>query len=185
MRGNFFTICSAFYIMLLLIVFFSKKRLSTIENKIYSWLIITNFFGVILAVFSYLLMLEADYFGVLCHIVNKTYLLYLVTWITLFSIYVFIISYNSKKITIKEKAKKYKEIFRNCGIIYIVCAVLVYALPLYYNVEGSAVFSHGPATKLISTISTIYMILWVYALLRNFKNIKKNKIYAYINIYIF
>jgi len=184
MRGNFFTICSAFYIMLLLIVFFSKKRLSTIENKIYSWLIITNFFGVILAVFSYLLMLEADYFGVLCHIVNKTYLLYLVTWITLFSIYVFIISYNSKKITIKEKAKKYKEIFRNCGIIYIVCAVLVYALPLYYNVEGSAVFSHGPATKLISTISTIYMILWVYALLRNFKNIKKTK-YMPILIYIF
>ena len=183
MRGNFFTICSAFYIMLLLIVFFSKKRLSSIENKIYSWLIVTNFFGVILAVFSYMLMLKADYFGILCHIVNRTYLLYLITWITLFSIYVFIISYNSKKITIKEKAKRYKQVFRNCGIAYIISAVLVYVLPLYYNVEGSAVYSHGPATKLVSLVSTIYIAIWIYALLRNFKNIKKTK-YMPILIYI-
>ena len=183
MRGNFFTICSAFYIMLLLIVFFSKKRLSSIENKIYSWLIITNFFGVIIAVFSYMLMLNSQYFGLLCDVVNKTYLLYLVTWITLFSIYVFVISYNSKKITIKEKADKYKKIFINCGIIYIISVILVYVLPLHYNVDGTAVYSYGPSTKLVSLISTIYIIMWIYALLRNFRNIKKTK-YMPILIYI-
>ena len=183
MRGNFFTICSAFYIMLLLIVFFSKKRLSSIENKIYSWLIITNFFGVIIAIFSFLLMLKSEHFGLLCDIVNRTYLLYLVTWITLFSMYVFIISYNSKKLNIKEKAKKYKEIFRNCGIAYIISGILVYVLPLHYNVDGSSVYSYGPATKLVSLVSTVYIGLWVFALLRNFKNIKKTK-YMPILIYI-
>jgi len=182
-RGNFFTICSAFYILLLLVVFFSKKRLSSIENKIYSWLIVTNFFGVILAIFSYMLMLDAENFGIFCDIVNKTYLLYLVTWITLFSIYVFIIAYNSRKLSTKELVKKYKSVFRNCGIAYIISAILVYVLPLHYNVNGSAVYSYGPATKFISLLSTIYMILWVYALLRNFRNIKKTK-YMPILIYI-
>ena len=183
MRGNFFTICSAFYILLLLVVFFSKKRLSSIENKIYSWLIVANFFGVILAIFSYMLMLDAENFGIFCDIVNKTYLLYLVTWITLFSIYVFIIAYNSRKLSTKELVKKYKSVFRNCGIAYIISAVLVYVLPLHYNVDGTAVYSYGPATKFISLLSTIYMILWVYALLRNFRNIKKTK-YMPILIYI-
>ena len=183
MRGNFFTICSAFYILLLLVVFFSKKRLSSIENKIYSWLIVTNFFGVILAIFSYMLMLDAENFGIFCDIVNKTYLLYLVTWITLFSIYVFIIAYNSRKLSTKELVKKYKSVFRNCGIAYIISAILVYVLPLHYNVNGAAVYSYGPATKFISLLSTIYMILWVYALLRNFRNIKKTK-YMPILIYI-
>ncbi|MBQ7031856.1 MAG: response regulator [Bacilli bacterium] len=183
MRGNFFTICSAFYILLLLVVFFSKKRLSSIENKIYSWLIVTNFFGVILAIFSYMLMLDAENFGIFCDIVNKTYLLYLVTWITLFSIYVFIIAYNSRKLSTKELVKKYKSVFRNCGIAYIISAILVYVLPLHYNVKGAAVYSYGTATKFISLLSTIYMILWVYALLRNFRNIKKTK-YMPILIYI-
>ena len=183
MRGNFFTICSAFYILLLLVVFFSKKRLSSIENKIYSWLIVTNFFGVILAIFSYMLMLDSNNFGIFCDIVNKTYLLYLVTWITLFSIYVFIIAYNSRKLSTKELVKKYKSVFRNCGITYIISTVLVYVLPLHYNVDGTAVYSYGPATKFISLLSTIYMILWVYALVRNFKNIKKTK-YMPILIYI-
>ena len=63
MRGNFFTICSFFYILMLLIVYFSKKRLSSIENRIYSGLIITNFFGVILAILSYMTMLKADTLG--------------------------------------------------------------------------------------------------------------------------
>lgn len=183
MRGNFFTICSAFYILLLLVVFFSKKRLSSIENKIYSWLIVTNFFGVILAIFSYMLMLDAENFGIFCDIVNKTYLLYLVTWITLFSIYVFIITYNSRKLSTKELVKKYKSVFRNCGIAYIISAILVYVLPLHYNVKESAVYSYGPATKFISLLSTIYMILWVYALVRNFRNIRKTK-YMPILIYI-
>ena len=184
MRGNFFTICSAFYILLLLIVFFSKKRLNTIENKIYSTLIITNFFGVILAIFSYMLMLDKDKFGIFCHIVNKMYLLYLVTWITLFSIYVFIIVYNSKNLKTRELAKKYKEIFKNCGVIYILSAILVFILPLHYNVDGTAVYSYGLATQFISILSTIYILLWIYSLLRNFKNIKKTK-YMPILIYIF
>ena len=183
MRGNFFTICSGFYILLLLIVFFSKKRLNTIENKVYSWLIVTNFFVVLIAIFSYMAMLNSSSFGILCDIINKTYLLYLITWITLFSIYVFIISYNSRKLTKKDLQKKHKSVFKNCGITYVICAILVYVLPLYYNVEGTAVYSHGPGTKLVTIVSTIYMGLWVYALLRNFKNIKKTK-YMPILIYI-
>ena len=184
MRGNFFTICSAFYILLLIIVFFSKKRLESIENKLYSWLIITNFFGVILAIFAFMTMVNYERFGILNTIINKTYLLYLLTWITLFSIYVFIIVYKSKYTNKKILVKKYKEVFRNCGIAYAFFAILVYILPLHFHVEGTAVYNYGPATKVVSIVSSVYMIFWAYALLRNYKNIKKTK-YLPIIIYMF
>ena len=183
MRGNFFTICSAFYILLLIIVFFSKKRLESIENKIYSWLIVTNFFGVILAIFAFMTMINHKTFGILNDFVSKTYLLYLLTWITLFSIYVFVIVYKSKYTNTKILVKKYKEVFRNCSIAYIVFAILIYILPLYYHVEGSAAYSHGPAAKVVSLVSTVYMAFWAYALGRNYKNIKKTK-YLPIIIYM-
>jgi len=44
----FFSISSIIYILLLLIVFFSKKYYKTLENKIYSLLIITSFFGLVI-----------------------------------------------------------------------------------------------------------------------------------------
>ena len=40
---NLLTIGSLFYSILLMIVFFTKRRLSSIENRVYGALIISNF----------------------------------------------------------------------------------------------------------------------------------------------
>ena len=48
----YFQICSLFYIVLLICVFFFKKRLNLLENKIYRILMITNAFGLILDISS-------------------------------------------------------------------------------------------------------------------------------------
>ena len=47
-----FAMCSFMYIVLLCFAYFSKKRIKSDENKIYSLLIIANIFGIILDVFS-------------------------------------------------------------------------------------------------------------------------------------
>ena len=44
----FFTICSLFYSVLIGTAYFSKRRIKSVENKIFSWIIITNFIGIIL-----------------------------------------------------------------------------------------------------------------------------------------
>ena len=175
MRGNFFTICSGFYILLLLIVFFSKKRWNSLENKIYSWLIITNFFGVILAILSYMCITKSDALGMLNDIISKTYILYLITWVSIFSLYVFVISYNSKNLTKKEFAKKIKRVYIITGIIYVICSILIYVLPLYYMNENNKVYSYGPSTSVAYILTTIYSIVWTIAILRNYKNLHKNK----------
>ena len=183
MRGNFFTICSFFYILLLVVIFFSKKRYESVENKIYSWLIITNFFGVLLAIFTYICIMRADVLGTFAMIVSKSYILYLLTWITLFSIYIFVIIVKSKDYSLTEKAKQYKKIFKFCGAVFAVIAIVVCVLPLYLMNDNSKVYSYGPSANVIYLVSAIYAIIWIYALIRNYKNLKRTK-YMPILVYL-
>ena len=44
----YFQICSLFYIVLLMVIFFSKDKIKSKENKIFSILIVTNFVGLLL-----------------------------------------------------------------------------------------------------------------------------------------
>ena len=44
----YFQICSLFYIVLLMIIFFSKDKIKSKENKIFSILIVSNFIGLLL-----------------------------------------------------------------------------------------------------------------------------------------
>ena len=89
-------IFSAIYVIVLIIIYFSKKRINSIENKIFSSLIITNLIGVILDLISTstaLYMKDA----VWLNIVSKFYLVYLITWLLIFTLYVYYISTTTKK----------------------------------------------------------------------------------------
>ena len=62
MSSLYFQICSLFYIVLLNVTFFSKKRLQSLENKLFSYMIITNLLGIILDIIStYLAIINANY----------------------------------------------------------------------------------------------------------------------------
>ena len=48
--GNLLTIGSIFYSILLIMIFLTKKKIKSLENNLYSILIITNFIGLIIAI---------------------------------------------------------------------------------------------------------------------------------------
>ena len=89
---NIFTIYSLFYIVLLNIVYFSKKRIKAFENTIFEKIMITNLVGVVLAIGSYFTIANINKFSIINVIVSKGYIVYLLTWLTLFSVYIFVIS---------------------------------------------------------------------------------------------
>ena len=88
----FFTIASFFYSSLLMLAFFSKEKIKTEENKIYSKLIIINFIGIILELLCAIFSKNIESFLPLYTILNKAYLIYLIVWCSVFGIYVFLIS---------------------------------------------------------------------------------------------
>ena len=96
-NSMFFTICSLFYSIMLLCVFFSKERIKLLENKIYSYLIIINFLGITIEICCSQFILNFGMkYELLTICVGKAYLMYLITWIIFFTMYIIVIS--NKKI---------------------------------------------------------------------------------------
>ena len=180
----FFQICSLFYISLLLIIYFSKKRLGTVENKIYIILAVTNLIGLILDISSVYTISNMSQYPILNKFVSKAYLVYLLSWMFLFTIYVFIISTNKK--SDKNKTELHLSDYKNkvypATILYFIFLILTIILPLYYKDNGNVIYSYGPSTNLLYFVSGLCIFTWLICLLLNFKQIKQKK---YVPIFAF
>ena len=174
--GNFLTIGSVFYSLLLITVFFSKKRLKTLENKIYSMLIICNFIGLILAIMCYYTVLYNDIVPMLNFIISRLYLIYLVSYIFLFFCYLITGLYTEDdKLT-----GKIKKFFISITFIFFVIVFLVYYLPLYYHNENMIIYSYGPSANIIYFLATVCMTIWTILLIKNYKKVKNKKFWPII-----
>ena len=175
---NMFTIYSLFYSVLLNIVYFARKRLVTFENKIFEKIMITNLIGVILAIGSYFTIVNIDKYPIFNVIVSKGYIVYLLTWITLFSVYIFAISIDDSK----NRKKKINRIIKGFSILYVIFLIIIIIKPLYYHNAGGAVYSYGPSANVMYVVSSVYIAIWIVRLIINYKKIRDKK---YLPIFAF
>lgn len=177
----FLTIISFFYSILLMIAYFSKDKIKTLENKVYSKLIIINFIGIILELFCTIFAGYAKDYLVFYTILNKLFLVELTIWCSVFSVYVFLISSKKEKNELKTYLKKVS-IFHI--VIDVITMFLIFVLPVQFNINdlGYVMYSYGPSVNIVFISSTLYIILMFTCLIRNFKNIKNKK---YLPIYVY
>lgn len=167
-------VCSLFYSMLTMGTFFSKKRVNSIENRIFSAIIIVNCFGLLLDISSVSLALLGNT-TIIFDLVNKVYITYLLTWLTLFTFYTIVVSFN------KIYYNKIKKIFI---AIYIISLLTIILLPLYSNVSNSAFYTYGPSANFMYGVSGILVMLILGSLAYNIKNIKSKKFFPIITYII-
>ena len=177
----FLTIISLFYSVLLMIAYFSKDKIKTLENKVYSKLIIINFIGIILELFCTIFAGYAKDYLVFYTILNKLFLVELTIWCSIFSVYVFLISSKKEKNELKSYLKKVS-IFHI--VIDVITMFLIFVLPVQFNINdlGYVMYSYGPSVNIVFISSTLYIILMFTCLIRNFKNVKSKK---YLPIYVY
>lgn len=177
----FLTIISFFYSVLLMIAYFSKDKIKTLENKVYSKLIIINFIGIILELFCTIFAGYTKDYLVFYTILNKLFLVELTIWCSVFSVYVFLISSKKEKNELKSYLKKVS-IFHI--VIDVITMFLIFVLPVQFNINdlGYVMYSYGPSVNIVFISSTLYIILMFTCLIRNFKNIKSKK---YLPIYVY
>ena len=171
MQSIFFQSLSLVYVMLIGMVYFSKKRINNIENRLYGSLIITNMFGLVLDIFSVYTIIHMNEIPIINLIVTKAYLIYLLTWITILTIYMKAISNTNNR-------------YIQFLFIYIISLILIVVLPLNYFNEG-AIYSYGMSANYLYLISGVYMVMWIYYLFKSLKNFKKKKylpMFAYMSI---
>lgn len=165
MNNLYFLIISFIYLILVMIIYFSKKKINTSENKVYSILLTVTLLGVVID-FSSVYMAFSGLHNSFFEFVNRLYLVYLLTWISLLTSYSFIISLS------KKAAKKGTSFIK---IIYIPMAIFLLFYPLAYTVEGNEFFTHGLSANAMYGLSTIYVIVMIICLLSNIKNLKQKK----------
>lgn len=174
MNSLYILVTSLIYSILLICVFFSKKRINKIENKVFIWLMVTNFLGILLDIGCIIITLNFTS-SLLRLVFAKFYLIYLLTWITIFTMYIFIISTNKETKNKKKQISYSYRIIQIFSIIAIIINLIVFYIPMYYYYDGANMYTYGPGPDFVFIVSGVYIIIWFICLFANYKDIKNKK----------
>lgn len=165
---TFLLVFSLIYVIGLLIIYFSKKRLGNRENTIYKWLIISNLIGI-------MLQLGCDfvsaYYNEIPTIVTipilKLFIVYFVVWINTMLDYLLAIIYPDKKSIVKVNI-----------VLTVIESLLVLVMPfeLHLDYINSIYYSFGTAVDFTFTLSGILMVVMSALVIINIKKLEKQKI---------
>ena len=178
--GVLLTIGSLLYIILLVIVYYSKEKMPTLDNKIFKMIMMTSLIGIIIHLFLYMLMIGIGTSNIITILISKLYLVYLVTWMILFTLYVFIISSKNKQ-TIE---KTYKNVMQIIVVVILSLSVVIFMLPLNFHSTIGQMYSYGYAVYFVYLISAVLIILNNICLFKNIRRIIDKK-YAPLLLYMF
>lgn len=172
--GMFFPICALPFSALIAIVFFFKKHVESVETKLYGWLIITNFIGLIIEILCSFAATIYDVHTFVSTFILKTYLVYLITWLTLFLVYIYKISHTGQYIA-EHKVKNRWAIF----IIFAVSVLLIYILPIQLVVTDNmnVRYTAGWSVLFAYVISAVAILYILWTIIWNYKNVKRKKYY--------
>ena len=166
--GKFFIFNALVYIILLMFIYFSKRRYKSKENKIYSILIITSFIGVLLELGCRLTVPLLNEIPKTTFLITKLYLVYLLTWVTLLSLYTFIIVNNPQS--------KFKHTKISIIITYIINIIIIFYLPINYYNDGELIYTYGLSVYWVYIISFVYIIISIINILLSKTNLKDKKL---------
>ena len=175
-------IVSFLYLLLTGIMYYSKQRINNEENNIYNYLIIAAFFGIVLELTCILTVPYQNSIPILNEIVNRLFLIYIFTWTFLFTKYIILISFNNKKPISLYIIEYQKTLNKILNIFFIIVVLILCIIPLDYYYDGTYVYSFGPATDFLYIIIALLIIMWLFCLILNIKEVGYRK---YIPLFAF
>lgn len=145
------------------ILFFSKKHISTSENIIFSILLITNFFGLLMELFTKLFTLYFSKPNQLVYIFTRIYLIYIIMFFSVFNIYVLLYCINNKE--------KYVVYYKTSNIIFYILSFISVFLPVSIK-KG---YATGIAVNYMYLVTGITTCIWILLLIKYFDKTKFSK----------
>ena len=174
----FLSVASIFFILIILVVYFSKERIKTSENKVFSKLLITSFASLFSEI--YITFLPNDINNIFFVFALKLLLVLLILWLSYFMEYVFIITRNNEK----KSSIDYKNHYKKAYTIFWVFSAIVMLISIfseikYFNSNGMK-YSYGPSVDIVFGLSGFYTIIMTFYVLKNIKNLKNRGYYPII-----
>ena len=164
--------------MILIIIFYSRKRVNLLENKLYTVMLISIFFDSLLVSLLFYNVYH-NYNELLVIILNKLDYLFLIIWSTSLFLYMYIITYN--------KSKKFK---RNFNIILkelIFIDILLYSIVIMAPInivllDPLKQTAQGMAVNISILICLSYIIMSLILVIINYKKLSKKHLPVFIII---
>ena len=177
--GITFIVCNLIYSILICAMYFSKKRVNIEETRIYGFLVILNLMNLVLELLCCYTVVNMEKVPFVTESINRLFLLVIFLWQTLFTLYIYVISFkNDKNDKLNFKGGKGK-LF---SIFLVVVVLLLMFLPLYYYNSNNFVYSYGPSPNLLYMVVLIYFLAWMFCY---FKKSNKEKRSKYLPIFAF
>ena len=152
---------------ILLILYFSKKRVNLLENKVYAVMLISIFLDSLLVSLLFI-NVYTNYNEVVVILLNKIDYLCLILWATSLFLYMYTITYN-KTINFEKKLRKVLLIL---GIIDFIMYTIILIVPIDIVILDSLrQTAQGDAVNLSIVFCVIYIIGALVLVLLNKKNI--------------
>lgn len=179
----YFQVASIFYAILLVVVYFSKQRLNTLENKIYKALIVINLFSLVTDILSIITITHMDVIPITNYIVTRMYLAFALLWIFVFTLYIVVIASNMGQ------SKNGPNILQKLNYVflvaYIVYLLLLFILPLNCANTATGIYTFGPGAYLSYGLSGLLILVELIAVIIHIKNLKIIKILPMLLFFTF
>ena len=173
--GMFFIISALFYSVMLNFVYHSKKHVDSPETTIFSSLLGLNLIGLILELLCAIFGNIETISTVLSSIMTRFYLLYLMAFLFLFTLYIYIICYKTAN---EQKLDYFGKLKKLSSVVFYVAAMVMIFMPLQVY-RG---YADGMAVDFVYLCSTVCMGIWLISMV---KNLRKIKIQKFIPIVLF
>ena len=163
------TIFGLIFIILLMFVYFSKKRIDILENRVYAILIIVSLISTIVEITSFIMVINGiDANALAYNLVMKLLFECFLIWLYAFTLYFVIL-------TIKKKDKVNERfLYYSLGIL-IFFVLIISALPIDINNEGGILLPSGIGVNAIYVLCGLCIVCMIYLLFKNIKNLKLKK----------
>lgn len=154
------------YIVLVTMMYFNKKRISTYENKIYGHLLLVSVLQIIMGLLGFITIYYYPNALLIKRIINVAYLFSLICWALIFTLYVISISFNNKQ---------NKKIDFIIFALFLIVFLIISALPLgYYNINNF-VYTSGSAISFTYFMSFLCILTIIFCVIKNRKNLLSKK----------
>ena len=162
-----FGLLSILYILVLMWSFFRKKHIESSELKIFKYLLIISFCGLLIELSINCSIYIFNWSNNITELISKLLLVYFVAFPLVFLVYV--LSICKEKDIYEKNKKKYLILFLTIGVI---ATIVTMSLPIYIE-YGDSPYSYGPSVSFIYGYSAIIITVIIIELLISIKKIKE------------
>ena len=143
------------FIVLLLVIFLSKQRIKSKENKVFLILSILNLIGFIIEISLQIFVRKCGINYFIIDPLSKLYIIYIFVWFSIFSIYTFLISNSDGTIGDYDyKLIKYTHI-----VVIVIGVAVISIMPIEKYYSNNEMYSYGMATSFLKIMLGAYIMV--------------------------